>query len=81
MRALVASVGLVSAFIGLPWLTAFCIIALTIRYPAWEAIALGLLMDLLWLPGTISLEAFPFFTIGTIIIIWLFEPLRNQFLR
>lgn len=81
MRVIIASAGLLSAFAGFPWLTALCIVALALRYRAWEAVFLGLIVDLLWVPSDISFAVFPYFTIGSILIVWLFEPLRVQFLR
>lgn len=39
---------------------------------------IGLLIDLTWLPAEgISL---PLFTIGGIVLVWIFMPLRRQFL-
>ncbi len=81
MRILIACVGCASAIVGSPWLTALCILALCIRYPAWEAVALAFMIDLIWLPAELSLVTVPYFTILTILIVWLLEPLRMQFLR
>lgn len=81
MRVIIVAIGFFSAFAGSPWITAICILALAIRYASWEAMLIGLTMDMLWLPADISLAAFPYFTIGAICAVWLFEPLRSQFLR
>lgn len=81
MRISIALIGFVSAIAGMPWLTALCILALSVRYRAWEVVLLGLFMDFMWLPTDVSLYSFPYFTLGSIVIAWLFEPLRIQFLR
>lgn len=60
-------------------IAALCILALSIRYRAWEAVVLGFMMDMLWLP--FEGIAFPYFTLGSIAVVWLLEPLRTQFLR
>lgn len=81
MRFTLSALGYLSALVGVPWLTALCIIALALRYRAWEAILLGIFMDFLWLPMDVSLYTFPYFTLGALFIVWAFEPLRMQFLR
>jgi hypothetical protein len=81
MRLLLTIVGFASAIFGSPWLTALCIIALVIRYPAWEAILLAFMMDLMWLPSEPSLGAFPYFTVVSILLVWVLEPLRMRFLQ
>lgn len=81
MRTLIATAGFVSALAGAPWFTALCILALALRYRSWEAVVLGLCVDFLWLPLDLSVYTLPYFTIGSIIIVWIFEPLRVQFLR
>lgn len=81
IRALIAAVGYVSLFFGTPLISALCIVLLALRYRAWEAVLLGLLMDFMWLPTEISLFTFPYFTLGSLIIVWALEPLRRQFLR
>lgn len=76
LRVCIAVVGFASA-IFLPWWVAvICIVLLAIRWRAWEAILLGLFMDLLWLPAS----GFPLFTIGAIVVVWALEPLRLEFL-
>ncbi len=81
MRVAVGVVGFVSAIMGAPWLTALCIVLLAIRYPAWEAVVLGFMIDLVWLPAELSVYTLPYFTIASIVIVWMLEPLRMQFLR
>ena len=60
------------------WATVLCIVALSIMCRSWEALALGLFMDLLWLPSGYPL---PIFTSIALVIVWGFEPLRLQLLR
>ncbi len=70
---------MLGAFFAPWWIPLACIAALALRYPAWEALFIGLLMDLLWLPGQ-GFEV-PFFLIASIALVWMCAPLRNQFLR
>ncbi len=79
IRIFVASVGILGAFFAPWWVPLACMVLLALRYPAWEVLFIGLVMDLLWLPG----EGFevPFFLIGGIVLVWICAPLRNQFLR
>lgn len=80
IRITLVLVGLIGLIIG-PWLlTLISIILLSLRYAAWEALFLGLLMDLLWHPSGQLFHALPLFTIGSIAIVWGLEPLRRQLL-
>ena len=79
IRILVASAGILGAFFAPWWVPLICMIALALRYPAWEVLFIGLVMDLLWLPG--SGFEIPFFLVGGIVLVWICAPLRNQFLR
>lgn len=76
LRIVVAIIGFLGAIFLPWWVPAICIVLLSIRWRAWEAVLLGLLMDLLWLPA----GGFPLFTIGAIAVVWAFEPLRSEFL-
>jgi hypothetical protein len=80
----IACVGFFGAIFLSAWVPAICIVLLCVRFRAWEAILLGLFMDLLWLGPHESFQAsfygLPLFTIGAIIIVWAFEPLRREFL-
>ena len=68
-----------------PWVPALCVLFLALRYRAWEAIVLGLLLDLTWQPFPAVAGGFfhliPIFTISSVLVIWALEPLRSQFLR
>ena len=80
-RTTVFVIGAFAAVFLYPWITAICIVALSIRFRAIEAIALGALLDLLWLPHDSVLTMFPLCTIVALIVVWGFEPLRLEFLR
>jgi hypothetical protein len=77
LRIAVAVIGFLSAIFLPWWIPVICIIILALRWRAWEAIFLGVFMDLLWLSPGVGL---PLFTIFAIAIVWVFEPLRNEFL-
>jgi hypothetical protein len=74
-RFALAICGVLSALFFSWWITAVCIAVLAICWRSWEAVAIGLLMDLLWLPP----HGFPFFFAGSILLVWLLEPLRREF--
>ena len=76
LRISVAVIGFLGAIFAPWWIPAICIVLLSVRFRAWEAILLGVLMDLLWLPA----GGLPLFTIGAIVCVWIFEPLRTEFL-
>ncbi len=83
VRATVAFIGFIGVVFLPPWVPILCIILLAVRYRSWEAILIGALVDLTWLPsGTIMFSSIqlPLFTIAAILIVWGFEPLRAQFL-
>ncbi len=76
LRAAIAAAGFVGAIFLPMWAPIVAILALAFLWRAWEALLLGLLVDFLWLP----LHSFPWFTLGAIIIVWLLEPIRKEFL-
>lgn len=76
LRIVVAAIGFLGAIFAPWWVPATCIVLLSIRFRAWEAVLLGLLMDLLWLPA----GGLPLFTAFAIVVVWIFEPLRSEFL-
>ncbi len=65
-----------------PYITAVFAFALAARWRAWEVIAAGICMDLLWLPAGIGFSGvtLPFATIITTIAVFGLEPLRRQLL-
>jgi hypothetical protein len=85
MRVALIIIGFVGALICAPWVPAVCVVLLALRYRAWEAIVLGLLIDLTWQPYPTPAVGFfhmiPLFTIASIFVVWAFEPLRSQFLK
>jgi hypothetical protein len=78
IRTLLALCGGASVFFAPWWVPLVCMVLLALRYPAWEVPLIGLLVDLLWLPG--GGVAVPFFTIAGIVMVWILAPLRDQFL-
>ncbi len=80
-RTTLTLIGAGAAVFLSPWVTAVCIVALAIRYRATEALLLGALLDLLWLPHDTVLTMLPLCTIISLILVWGFEPLRLEFLR
>ncbi len=79
IRVLLALVGFLGIFSAPWWVPLICMIALSLRYYAWEVPFIGLFMDLMWLP-----EAgfqIPMFLIGSIALVWICAPLRQQFLQ
>ena len=80
MRYALAIIGFIGSLAFSPWVPIACIILLAIRYRAWEAILLGLFIDIVWLPSGASVHALPLFTFASIVIVWGLEPLRAQFL-
>jgi hypothetical protein len=79
-RPFIALVGFLGAIFFTPWISALCIVVLAVRFRSWEAILLGLFVDLLWLPPDSVLHGLPLFTLGAVLIVWAFEPLRSEFL-
>ena len=76
VRLTLAAAGAFGGIIVSPWAAALAIVLLALLWPSWEAIVLGLCMDLFWLPpGHV-----PYFTLGAIAVVWLFQPIRKEFL-
>lgn len=76
LRIFLSLLGLFGALFGPAWLPIVPMVLLSMRYRAWEILALGLLVDFLWLPGIRP----PLFLISAIVIVWAFEPLRKELL-
>ncbi|KKW23049.1 MAG: hypothetical protein UY74_C0012G0009 [Candidatus Kaiserbacteria bacterium GW2011_GWC2_52_8b] len=79
MRPVLFLIGIIGLFISI-WLTLVAAIILVVRYPAWEVLILGLLVDFLWLPSGLPLSHLPLATLAAIMVVWAFEPLRSEFL-
>jgi hypothetical protein len=80
LRIAVATLGFIAAIFLPPWIPVLCIILLSVRFRAWEAILIGAFIDLSWLPSGTLIHSLPLFTIAALLIVWGFEPLRAQFL-
>lgn len=75
LRITIAVMGFLAAIVLNAWVPAIAIVALAFLWRSWEALLLGLFVDLLWLPqGQI-----PFFTVGAILVVWVMEPIRKEF--
>lgn len=72
--------GFVGAIFFTPWVPLAAVILLSLRFRAYEAIALGLFMDLMWLPAGF-MSSVPWCTLIAFVIVFALEPLRVQLLR
>ncbi|MDR3571384.1 MAG: hypothetical protein P4L81_04270 [Candidatus Pacebacteria bacterium] len=80
LRIAVAVIGFIAAIFWTWYIPLICILALSLRFRAWEAIALGVFMDLLWLAPGAGFHGLPLFTIFAVLVVWAFEPLRKELL-
>jgi hypothetical protein len=80
MRIALLLLGILGVIFASPWLPLLCIILLSLRYRAWEALVIGLLADLTWLPPDAGFHALPLFTLAALVIVWGLEPIRSEFL-
>lgn len=80
VRAIIACLGVFAALTLPPWVALVAIIALAARWRAWEAPFIGLLIDFMWLPAGASWHAIPVYTLLSLGIMWVLEPLRARFL-
>ncbi|MDO8514817.1 MAG: hypothetical protein Q7S50_04700 [bacterium] len=80
IRTILALIGLCGALFFSWWILLVIMTLLALRWRAWEVPFLGLVVDLLWLPSVGFFYPIPFFTLFGLAVVWLFEPLRNQFL-
>jgi hypothetical protein len=79
-RIILGTIGFIGVLFLPPWVPVVCIVLLSLRFRAWEAILLGAFIDITWLPSVASLHSLPLFSIAALLIVWGFEPLRAQFL-
>jgi hypothetical protein len=77
MRATVFLLSLGCVLFGPWWGILIGVTALSLRYRAFEMVLLGVIADVLWLPASFALGV-PLFTLATLTIVWLFEPLRRE---
>jgi hypothetical protein len=80
MRPTLVGLALFGVFFLPPLFVFACALILCVRYRAWEVLFIGLLMDYLWLPSGSTFSMIPLATLIAIALVWLFEPLRTQFL-
>ncbi len=82
-RVVLGGIGCLGVFLFSPWVPLAAIVISSFFFRAWEAIAIGLLMDLMYLPP-LSIHSpihnLPLFTVSAIAIVWLLEPLRREML-
>ena len=76
IRIFLGIFGALAVLFGPAWLPVVPMVLLSIRFRAWEAMVLGLFMDFMWLPWF----GVPMFLILSIILVWIFEPLRKELL-
>jgi hypothetical protein len=81
IRVALGLTGILSALVAPPWVPFVCIVLLSLRFDAWEVLAIGLLMDFVWLPTHVSLEAFPLATFMAILVVWGCAPIRRELLE
>lgn len=79
-RFLIAALGFFGALFAPPWVPLLMMGILAFRYAAWEALAIGLLVDLLWLPSGSLMHSLPLFTLAGLLLVWGLEPIRREFL-
>lgn len=79
LRVFVALIGFFGALFAPWWVPVICMVLLSLRFTAWEVPFIGLLIDLLWLPGN-NTVSIPVFTLIGIVLVWVASPLRKQFL-
>ena len=77
VRSFLIALATFGALFGPWWLPIIAVILLSIRFRAWEVLCIGLVCDFLWLP---SGAYWPYLLFASIIIVWAFEPLRNELL-
>jgi len=69
---------LASALFGIPVVTGTCALLLSLRWRAWEVLAAGVFVDLLYVPMD-GIFGVPFpATITALVVVWGLEPFRMQ---
>lgn len=81
LRVVLVATAFLSALALPPWVPFLCALFLALRFPAWEVIALGVFIDLAWLPVHISTAGFPLATTIALILVWGLEPVRRELLE
>lgn len=80
-RIVLFAAGLLSIVFAPPWVPLLLAVALVARWFAWEAVLLGLAIDLVYLapPGMFFSIPFPA-TLTTVVLLLVCEPLRQRLL-
>jgi hypothetical protein len=80
VRIVIATIGLLGGIFLTPYIPLLAAAILALRFRAWEAMVLGLIVDMLWLPPGF-MWGIPVATILAIVLVWGLEPLRKEFLN
>lgn len=80
LRVILACVAFLSMLFVPFWVPLACMALLSLRFRAWEVPLVGLAMDFLWLPEVGFVHPFPIFTVLGVVLVWVCEPLRREFL-
>lgn len=81
VRPILAVVGFLGAVVAPPWVPLIAMLLLALRFAAWEIVAIGFFVDLIWFPLSAGgLASLPIFTLIGIVLVWGLEPLRSEFL-
>jgi len=84
MRIVIALVGFAAIITGPWWIPLICMILLSARRIAPEAVIIGVLMDFVWQGSAVLAKApfhgVPLFTLFGLALLWGLEPLRRRFL-
>ena len=76
LRVALALLGLLGALLLPIWIPILVALILALFWRAWEVLCIGLLIDFAWSP----VHSFPYFTLGAVILVWILEPIRKEFL-
>lgn len=83
IRAGIATFGFFGAIALSPWVPLLAMIALSLRFRAWEVVALGALVDFLWFTPFGSdgfFSSLPLFTLIGFGLVSFLEPFRSELL-
>jgi len=80
VRIALVAIGVVGAVFAPPYVPLVVMGILALCYRAPEVLAIGVLVDFLWLPVGDLFVALPLFTIAALVLVWGLEPLRSEFL-
>jgi len=78
VRAITGMGALLAALMGYGGALLICILIDT-ALSAWEIVFFALLFDFLW-AAPLGIYSLPWYTIGTLALLWAFEPVRRELL-